>query len=93
MRLIDAYENEQWAKEHIFDAKERNAIIDFLRDCSTVDAVPVVHGEWRHSGGDEWCCTNCGNAIHTEGSWERPEQKYCGECGAKMDGGNSDAAD
>lgn len=48
MRLIDAYENEQWAKEHIFDAKERNAIIDFLRDCSTVDAVPVVHGEWRH---------------------------------------------
>lgn len=58
-----------------------------------IEAVPaadvalVVRGEWRHSGGDEWCCTNCGNVIHTEGSWERPEQKYCEECGAKMNGG------
>ena len=42
MRLIDAYENEQWAKEHIFDAKKRCAILDFLRECSTIDAVPVV---------------------------------------------------
>lgn len=51
------------------------------------DVAPVVHEGWRHSGGDEWCCTNCGNVIHTEGSWERPEQKYCEECGAKMNGG------
>lgn len=51
-----------------------------------VDAEPVRHGKWAHLGGDEWCCTACGDVIHTEGSWEKPTKKYCSECGAKMDG-------
>lgn len=51
-----------------------------------VDAVEVVHAHWAHLGGDEWCCTACGEVIHTEGSWEKPNKKYCYECGAKMDG-------
>lgn len=46
---------------------------------------PVKHGQWAHLGGDEWCCTECGNVITTEGSWEKPTKKYCNECGAKMD--------
>ncbi len=58
-----------------------------IMNIPAADVALVVRGEWRHSGGDEWCCTNCGNVIHTEGSWERPEQKYCEECGAKMNGG------
>lgn len=41
-RLIDAGEAEEWAREHIFDMKERYTILDFLRECSTVDAVEVV---------------------------------------------------
>lgn len=41
--------------------------------------------KWVHLGGDEWCCSSCGNVIHTEGSWEKPGKKYCEECGAKMD--------
>lgn len=41
-------------------------------------------GRWEHSWGDEWCCSACGHVITTEGSWERPWQKYCEECGAKM---------
>lgn len=53
----------------------------------TVDAVEVVHAKWSHSGGDEWFCTNCCNVIHTEGSWEKPERKFCDECGAEMSGG------
>lgn len=50
--------------------------------------APVVHGRWVHLGGDEWCCSACGNVIHTEGSWEKPDENYCSNCGAKMDGGN-----
>ena len=42
------------------------------------------NGRWEHSWGDEWCCSACGHVITTEGSWERPWQKYCEECGAKM---------
>lgn len=50
------------------------------------DVRPVAYGEWASLGGDEWCCTNCGHVISTEGSWERPCKKYCEECGADMRG-------
>ena len=46
----------------------------------------VKRGRWEHLGGDEWCCTECGNVITTEGSWEKPTKKYCNECGADMRG-------
>lgn len=70
-----------------------NGLIRLLEKAPTVDAVPVVHGRWTHLGGDEWCCSACGFVITTEGSWEKPTKKYCEDCGAKMDGGNGDAAD
>ena len=49
------------------------------------DVAPVVHGEWIHLGGDEWCCSACGFVITTEGSWDKPTKKYCEDCGARMD--------
>lgn len=66
--------------------------IDRLRELAEADKdgrVAVVHGRWGHLGGDEWLCTACGFVITTEGSWDKPTQKYCEDCGAKMDGGNS----
>lgn len=42
------------------------------------------HGSWEHLSGDEWFCSACGHVITTEGSWEKPWQKYCEECGARM---------
>lgn len=59
--------------------------VHLVNEAPTIDAEPVRHGEWAHLGGDEWCCTSCGNVIYTEGSWEKPTKKYCHECGAKMD--------
>lgn len=44
-RLIDANDAEQYAREHILDANERYTILDFLRECATVDAVEVVRCE------------------------------------------------
>ena len=45
-------------------------------------------GKWVHLGGDEWCCSACGEVEHTEWSWEHPLRdygwKYCHTCGAKM---------
>lgn len=60
---------------------------------SAADVVPVVRGRWVHLGGDEWCCSACGFVITTEGSWDKPTKKYCEDCGAKMGGGDNDAAD
>lgn len=59
----------------------------------SVDAVPVVHARWAHLGGDEWCCSACGFVITTEGSWDKPTKKYCEDCGARIDGGDNNAAD
>lgn len=42
MRLIAADAEAKWASEHILDVKERRSILNFLRNCSTVDAVSVV---------------------------------------------------
>ena len=64
-----------------------------LRELAEADVAPVVHTRWAHLGGDEWCCPVCGFVITTEGSWDKPTKKYCEDCGAKMDGGDSDAVD
>lgn len=65
---------------------ESNPQDKFFDDCPLPDAVPVVHGEWIHLGGDEWCCSACGFVITTEGSWDKPTKKHCEDCGARMDG-------
>lgn len=62
-------------------AKCHNAI----SNVPAADAEQVRCGRWEHLGGDEWCCSECGEVIHTEGSWERPSDKYCRECGVRMD--------
>lgn len=59
----------------------------------TANVAPVIYGRWAHLGGDEWCCSACGFVITTEGSWYKPTKKYCEDCGAKMDGGDNNAAD
>jgi hypothetical protein len=61
-----------------------------IADIPAADVAPVVHGRWAHLGGDEWCCSACGFVITTEGSWDKPTKKYCEDCGAKMDGGDSE---
>lgn len=64
-------------------------VLRMIDDAPAADVAPVVRGRWVHLGGDEWCCSACGFVITTEGSWDKPTQKYCEDCGAKMDGGNS----
>lgn len=60
-----------------------NYDLDHLRELVQADGERGA--SWVHLNGDEWCCSFCGNVIHTEGSWEKPEKKYCDECGKKMD--------
>ena len=69
---------------NIYTATHQELVLA-LEEAPTAEVAEVRHGRWEHFGGDEWCCTACGHIITTEGSWERPWQKYCEECGAKMD--------
>lgn len=56
------------------------------------DAVPVRHGRWEGTADgyadgelvyDMWACSECG--FDADGAEEKPEWKYCPNCGAKMD--------
>lgn len=107
MKLIDADELEKvWTiaspEPYSTDAAE---VLDSIRGAPTVDAVPVVHGRWESVKNPKWPayshdkCSICGwqntrNALcYEEGRRGWHSLNYCPNCGAKMDGGNSDEAD
>lgn len=57
------------------------------------ERTDVPQGEWKHLGGDEWLCPNCGHVVWTEGSWEHPLERgkdYCEHCGAHMKGADDE---
>lgn len=69
-----------------------DSAVDALRYAPTADVAPVVHGRWNVVEGrrlDNAICSNCGRRF--QAYYER--YHYCPNCGAKMDGGNGDAAD
>ena len=56
------------------------------------DVAPVVHGRWNVIEGrrlDNAICSNCGRRF--QAYYEA--YSFCPNCGAKMDGGDNDAAD
>ena len=82
---------------HLLLHNDREAAIAQLDELESVDAVPVVHGEWTnrrtwtHDG--EWYCTACDKEITIYMGEKRGNDRYnyCPNCGAKMDGGKADA--
>lgn len=66
----------------------------FLLKAPTVYAVEPAHGEWEFGElgpvGAEVKCTNCGWGCENVDPvlWiDYPGHRFCGACGAKMDGG------
>lgn len=84
-RVLDTPTNSPVYVRYVAQLNERTMLKHKIFDFPSADVAPVVHGKWAHLGGDEWCCTNCGFVITTEGSWENPTENYCPNCGAKMD--------
>ena len=98
MRLIDADELKN--REIIVDYDDVEDtfddgmlfVADLIDKSPTIDAVPVVHGEWIEQDNpgqfdfrDTWVrCSNCNYLTTTV--WSH-SHKYCPHCGAKMDGG------
>jgi hypothetical protein len=69
------------------------SIWDGIGSIPAADVAPVVHGRWGtgrvnlETGNYEEQCTRCRNFSKEYG------KPYCPNCGAKMDGGDGDAAD
>ena len=60
-----------------------------LADIPAADVAQVVHGRWEeYLIPNILCCSNCDWGIDP-----LCKSPYCPNCGAKMDGGDNDAAD
>ena len=79
--------------------------LEMFDEVPAADVAPVVHGRWTEtdwvemeSGGHDFIktpkaalrCSNCRNGFKKELLWKT---NFCPNCGAKMDGGDNDAAD
>lgn len=74
-----------------------NGLIRLLEKAPTVDAVPVVHGRWIYEEETLFTLSGYRCSVCRRPRWLSPDVpeafKYCTNCGAKMDGGDNDAAD
>lgn len=89
------YINREKAKRllHIEYAYAAEQLLD---EIPSEDVAPVVHGRWLHTDlAYHWTsldeCSVCG--YHDEKRRHLGDYSYCPNCGAKMDGGDGDAAD
>ena len=75
--------------------------IDIIEDALIADVAPVVHGWWEEmhyeggilDGTNFDRCSVCGYERVFDDPALKTAFNYCPNCGAKMDGGNSDEAD
>lgn len=79
------------ANEHFIFGIE--SVLEYVKNLPAADVAPVVHGRWIEDH-DYLKCAECGVMVKRDftffgiGNWN-----YCPNCGAKMDGGDGDAAD
>ena len=55
-----------------------------INSIPATDVAPVRHARWKRYGRNLGECSNCGEIVNIR-------YNYCPNCGAKMDGGDSDA--
>lgn len=74
-------------------------INDVIMNLPAADVAEVVHGRWEDSidkwfGMDVYTCSKCReNYVLVEGTPKENLWHYCPNCGARMDGGEENAAD
>ena len=77
---------------HVGESIDADVVISDIKGIPAVDVAPVVHGRWVPTKAPfmNECkdCSVCGYRT----VWGH-RYNYCPNCGAKMDGGDSDEAD
>lgn len=105
MRLIDADALYETVKDHVTTvsvcptvdwargkAAMKEICLEDIQNAPTIDAAPVVHGRWEekmeHMG--LVCCSVC-HDCYVEKEWIfNKKWAWCPQCGARMDGGETD---
>ena len=70
-------------------------IIDRIENAPTADVVEVKHGEWipvqyTYFGLKRYECSECKDDEYWQKRYIEHKEKYCPNCGAKMDGGKEE---
>lgn len=75
------------------------SVMAYIEDIPCEDVVRVRHERWDDSGRYTFLngkpavrCTGCGACLAEE-EYKKNVWNFCSVCGAKMDGGDDDAAD
>ena len=91
-RLIDAEELNLAVRDDVYiDGRNYARVKKHIDAAETVDAVEVVHGEWKVSIDSEISrsvyCSACGKCFYyaKKGALNIDKMPYCPNCGAKMD--------
>ena len=83
---------------HTGESIDADVVISDIKGMKAADVAPVVHGRWieptrLYYGAKQYECSLC----YSDTFWKKHSitEKYpcCPNCGAKMDGGDSDEAD
>ena len=66
----------------------------FVEGIPAAPVAPVRHGRWAlNKKYGDYECSECGQGDVKAMDFTNLKMRYCPNCGAKMDGGGSDAAD
>lgn len=83
----------EWVSEACMASVMRvSRLFDKLQKVPAADVAPVVRSRWRYCG-FLLECQSCGEIYSRHGGNAGKLWNYCPNCGAKMDGGDGDAAD
>lgn len=85
MRPIDADKFQEFIRENCADSLVE-LWCELVRRQPTIEAVPVVHGEWKYEN-YTWHCGVCGFHPFKGYIPETPGFNFCPNCAAKMKGG------
>lgn len=104
-RMVNQLPRYTWSSPVSTDycvAVSKDAVLFGLGRIPAADVAPVVHGQWDGEGDgyadgeiviDVWYCSKCAYCI--DDGTDDPDRlpNFCPDCGARMDGGDNDAAD
>ena len=78
---------------HVGESIDADVVISDIKGMKAADVAPVVHGRWEP--GNPICPVCGGNKFKDLDAdiWCDWQPDFCPNCGAKMDGGDSDEAD
>lgn len=68
---------------------ENCRVVALIADAPAADVAPVGHARWIDDGSGIIICPECEREYNLHAKYTH----YCPNCGAKMDGGDSDETD